>query len=582
MSSVRNSAPAADSSRGLSLQVLPTAAYVCDADGYLIDYNQQAAELWGRAPEPGNDRYCGSYRIFRPDGSPLPHAMSPMAEVIARGASVRNQEVVIERPPGDRIVALLNIDPLRDDFGAVVGAINCFSDVTERKQMQQALLASQQDLEDFFENGVVALHWVGRDGTILRANQAELDLLGYSREEYVGRSITDFHVDRGVIDDILARLSRGEKLDKCPAQLRAKDGTVRHVLISSSTHFQNGEFNHTRCFTLDITDRYDAEVQLRESERRVREMLHALPGAVYTTDTRGSITFYNEAAAQFWGHRPPLGDTQWCGSWRLYRPDGSVLPYDECPMALAIKQGRPIRNVEAIAERPDGTFVHFIAYPTPLRNAAGELIGAVNMLIDIGEIKEAQRRQQLLINELNHRVKNTLATVQSLAHQTFRGDAASAEACHSFETRLLALARTHDVLTKESWTGADLREVITDAVAFVAHAEKRIDIVGPHLRLPPQSIVPLAMGIHELCTNATKYGALSDSSGKVSVSWQIDGNLVVLRWVESGGPPVRTPISKGFGSRLLERGLALELQGSVRLSFPISGVICDVEFPLVV
>src|ERR1700747_947856 len=126
------------------------------------------------------------------------------------------------------------------------------------------------------------------------------------------------------------------------------------------------------------------------------ELLEALPVAVYTTDAEGRITFYNEAAAELWGHRPQLGSDQWCGSWRLYWPDGRPLPHDECPMAVTLKEGRPVRGVEAVAERPDGTRVNFLPYPTPLRDASGRLTGGINLLMDLTERHANEARASLL------------------------------------------------------------------------------------------------------------------------------------------------------------------------------------------
>jgi PAS domain S-box-containing protein len=131
-------------------------------------------------------------------------------------------------------------------------------------------------------------------------------------------------------------------------------------------------------------------------------LLDALPAAVYTTDVAGRITFYNEAAAVLWGCRPELGKSEWCGSWRLFWPDGQALPHDECPMAVALKENRAVRGAEAIAERPDGTRVPFLPYPTPLHDASGKLVGAVNMLVDITDRKRAEEQQALLIRELHH------------------------------------------------------------------------------------------------------------------------------------------------------------------------------------
>src|ERR1700731_4019571 len=126
------------------------------------------------------------------------------------------------------------------------------------------------------------------------------------------------------------------------------------------------------------------------------ELLEALPVAVYTTDAEGRITFYNRAAAELWGHHPELGSSQWCGSWKIYWPDGRPLPHDECPMAVTLKTGRPVRGAEAIAERPDGTRVHFLPFPTRLRDAAGRLTGGINLLVDITDRRRAELESALL------------------------------------------------------------------------------------------------------------------------------------------------------------------------------------------
>jgi PAS domain S-box-containing protein len=263
----------------------------------------------------------------------------------------------------------------------------------ELHRLQEVLEASARDqlgLADFFENAAMPQHWVGPDGTILRANQAELDLLGYSREEYIGRQIADFHADQPVIQDILRRLGNAEVLHDCPARLRCKDGSIRDVLITSRVYRQDGRFIHTRCLTRDITDLKRAEQALQDNERHFREMIDALPAAVYTTDAEGRLTYFNPAAVAFSGRVPELGTDHWCVSWKMYRPDGTPLPHDECPMAVALKEGCLPRGVEAIAERPDGTRIWFEPYPTPLRDAEGRIVGGINMLVDITERKRAE------------------------------------------------------------------------------------------------------------------------------------------------------------------------------------------------
>lgn len=565
------------------LDALPVGVYFCDRDGTVVRFNRRAAALWGRTPNPGDpaERFCGSYRLYSLDGSFMSHADCPMADCLRTGIPVHDQEAVMERPDGSRIVAAVNIEPIRDESGEIVGAVNCFQDITERKRTETAL---------------------------------------------------------------------------------------------------------------------------RDSERQARELIAALPAAIYTTDAAGRITFFNEAAARFWGHRPELGKSEWCGSWKLHWPDGRPMPHDTCPMAVALKEDRAISGGEAVAERPDGTRVPFLAYPTPLHDTAGRLVGAVNMLVDItarkaeeearaylaaivessddaivgktlnsivtswnrgaenlfgyraeeaigrsitliippdrlaeedeiiarlrrgngvdhfetvrltkdgraidvsltispvrdsaGRIigaskiarditarKRAEARDRLLLGELSHRVKNTLATVQAVAMQTLRGSDASLRARDAFMGRLMALSKAHDILTKESWEGAMLRELVEEELTpYGGAAAPRFAVDGPDVRLNPNLAVLLGMVFHELATNAAKYGAFSNTAGKVRVAWeQVDGPepRVRLRWAESGGPPVKKPRRQGFGSRLIEHGLARELNGDVQLRYEPAGVVCVLEF----
>jgi PAS domain S-box-containing protein len=441
-----------------------------------------------------------------------------------------------------------------------------------------------------------------------------------------------------------------------------------------------------------------------QGEEFFRAILDALPAAVYTTDAAGQITYFNEAAAALWGRRPELGSSEWCGSWKLYWPDGRPLPHDQCPMAIALKEGRSIRGVEAIAERPDGSRVPFMPFPTPLYDASGGLIGAVNMLVDVsdrkrageyaqqlaaivtssddailskdlngvitswndgaqrlfgytaeeivgkpvtvlipqerqneepgilarirsgeridhyetirqrkdgslidisltvspirnaeGEIvgaskiardiserRRAQETQTLLLNEMKHRVRNTLATVQAIATQTLRGMATADR--DAFLARLRALAGAHDLLSLERWNSAPLSDVVAGALnAFRGSYGERLAVSGPDdVWLDANKSMLIAMTLHELATNAIKYGALSNQSGRVQVAWErIPGERQQLMfvWQETGGPPVTAPQRKGFGSVLIERALNREI-GSARYDFDTKGVTCTLEINL--
>jgi two-component sensor histidine kinase len=196
------------------------------------------------------------------------------------------------------------------------------------------------------------------------------------------------------------------------------------------------------------------------------------------------------------------------------------------------------------------------------------------------ERARAEQHQLLLINELNHRVKNTLASVQGIAFQTLRGEVSLAEARARFEARLMALSAAHNLLTEETWGGASLERVVSDAIEHLAGEAGRFDVAGEPLRLAPRAALALAMALHELGTNAAKYGALSVEGGRVSIAWTQSGDRLQLQWSETGGPPVVPPTRRGFGSRLIERGLAADLGGVASLRFDPGGLRCDIRASL--
>jgi two-component sensor histidine kinase len=204
---------------------------------------------------------------------------------------------------------------------------------------------------------------------------------------------------------------------------------------------------------------------------------------------------------------------------------------------------------------------------------------------ELAERREAEKHRELLINELNHRVKNTLATVQSIAAQTLRMSPLEGELRQKLDARLIALSDAHNLLTEHNWEGATLGQVVE--IALRPHRSDRdecFEVQGPKVQLSPKTALAIAMAVHELATNALKYGALSKASGHVALQWHIEEESgapkLHLTWAESGGPQVTPPSRKGFGTRLIERGLAAELGGSVQLTYPESGAVCTIIAPL--
>jgi PAS domain S-box-containing protein len=272
------------------IDALPVAVYICDRDARITGFNRRAVELWGREPAP-DERFCGSLRMIRPDGSTLPHEECPMADVLRTGEPVRNAGVIVERPDGSRVSVNVAIVPLTDASGQVTGALNTFQDVGELKRADEAVYRRERELHDFVENATEGLHWAGPDGDILWANKADYSLLGYSRDEYVGHHLAEFHADQAVLDDMLARLSRNEVLQEREVRLRCKDGSIRDVVVNSNALWRNGQFVHSQCFTRDVTERKrveqertQAEAALRESEVQLRRASHLLQEAVHARE----------------------------------------------------------------------------------------------------------------------------------------------------------------------------------------------------------------------------------------------------------------------------------------------------------
>jgi PAS domain S-box-containing protein len=458
-------------------------------------------------------------------------------------------------------------------------------------------------------------------------------------------------------------------------------------------------------------------------ERTAQEILQALPAAIYTTDAAGRITFYNEAAAELWGCRPELGKSEFCGSWKLYWPDGTPLPHDQCPMALALKQGKPNRGMEAVAERPDGTRIPFVPYPTPLFDAEGRLTGAVNMLVDIsarhraeqsalaeaaerivgeqaalrlaaivessedaivakdlngvitnwnhgaerlfgyaaeevigqpitilippdrldeepeilarirrgervehfetvrrrkdgslveislmispirsrtGEIvgaskiarditerKRAEERQILLLREMSHRVKNLFALAGAVITLSTRTARSPEELAEQVRNRLGTLARAHDLTLPDLRREQAATPTTLDALAgtivspFEEKNDGRVTIAGPEVVVGGHAVTSLALLLHELVTNAAKYGALSTASGRVAVVWTVEDDMLSLSWAERDGPSADgTAKDDGFGTWLVDGTVKGQLQGQIVRRWDADGLTILMTMPV--
>ena len=325
---------------------------------------------------------------------------------------------------------------------------------------------------------------------------------------------------------------------------------------------------------MDLTDRKRAE----SYEQRLGAIVESSDDAIVSKNLNGIITSWNRGAERLFGY---AADEVVGQSITILIPPERL---DEETMVLErIRRGERIDHYETVRRRKDGTSVDISLTVSPVRDAVGRIVGASKIARDITERRRAQEQQELLIGEIKHRIKNTLATVQAIATQTLRS--ASADERSAFIARLHALANAHDLLTLESWNRAPLRDVVGRVLQPFQEKHRERFLIEGHgdLWLSANRSVLLALVLHELATNAVKYGALSNGSGRVRVGWEVVPNgqpgRMMLTWQESGGPPVKPPEQKGFGSLLIERVVESEL-GAARFDFPPQGVICTFEISL--
>jgi PAS domain S-box-containing protein len=236
--------------------------------------------------------------------------------------------------------------------------------------------------------------------------------------------------------------------------------------------------------------------------------------------------------------------------------------------------------------RKDGSEFWASMFVSPVRNESGDIVQHFVSLIDLTKHRQEQAQSRMLIDELNHRVKNTLSTVQSIVWQALRKAAPAEVIRESIESRLVALSRSHDLLTREKWEGVGLRELVNGALKpfeVVAGRTQHFVVTGDDVRLPAKATLALGIALHELATNAVKYGAFANEAGCILIEWKNettpDGKRLVLRWQEKDGPPVTPPTHKGFGSQVIERGLAHELGGKVHVDYRADGLICTIDIP---
>ncbi len=318
-----------------------------------------------------------------------------------------------------------------------------------------------------------------------------------------------------------------------------------------------------------------AEHALRASEARFRHIVEsATEYAIISMGPDRKIASWNSGAERLMGYAEAEAVGRSADIFFTKEDCDAGAPQYEMNRALA--KGRAAN--ERWHVRKDGSRFWGSGAMLPLENGAGFL----KIFRDHTDRRLAEERQKVLIDELDHRVKNTLATVQALTMQTLRGSRVEPDVATALHARLSALAMGHDILTQGSWTGGDLRQIVESALTAFRTGSDRVRIDGPPVQVSPRVTLALTLALHELATNATKYGALSKETGRIDIAWDVDqpADRLHFRWVESDGPPVVPPQRKGFGSRLIERSLAGDLGAGARIEYAPSGVVWTIDASL--
>lgn len=536
-------------------------------DGVITSWNGGAERLFGYKPEEIIGRHITTL-------IPL-ELHSEETDIIARlkrGESIKHFDTVRLTKEGRRIDISLTISPIRDAQGNVVGASKVARDITERKRREMdstrlAVIVSSSD------DAIISKTL---DGTITTWNYGAERLFGYEAAEIVGRPITTIIPPELLEEEreIIARLTRGERIEHFETTRIAKNGRRIEVSLTISPMTDaSGKIFGASKVARDITERRRHEMELA----RLAAIVSSSDDAIISKTLQGFITSWNVGAERIFGYR---------AEEMLGRHITTIIPpelHEEEERILArLATGERIEHYETVRIAKDGRRIDISLTVSPIRDSEGRVVGASKVARDVTDRKRAEETQRLLLDELNHRIKNTLATVQAIATQTLRRAKDPSEFVSAFNGRIKSLARAHALLTGGSFQGADIQQLVREQLLLGGEADTRISWSGPSLVLEGQVALHLALVLHELGTNARKHGALSTPNGQVSARWETrshGGTRLVFDWRETGGPKVKPPTSRGFGSMLIEQSLQTH-GGIVSISYAESGLICTIDLPL--
>jgi PAS domain S-box-containing protein len=692
------------------LEALPAAIQTTDTVGRITYCNRAAIELWGMRPQLGKDTRHSLYRLFYPDGRPMPDEVQPCQVSLRERRAVRDLEAILERADGRRVPIIPCPSPLFDEAGKLAGIVNMHVDITERKRAELALAereaqlamfvehapaaiamfdrdmrylaVSRRFISDFrlppdldligrshyevfpeipqrwrdlhpcvlageefsheedqfvrdgrvdwvrwsmapwrgndgriggavlfselrteqvearraladsearfratFEHAAVGVAQVAPDGSLLRVNGSFARILGYSAEELTTKtfqSVThpeDLALNLSVLQETLSGEADSYGIEK---RYVRKDGAIVWANLSvGCVRKPDGAVDYFISVIEDITDRKQAEARLAERNAQLDLAHQAARVGCYTYDISTRNLRFSRASAASYGlsqNGTQITTEEW--HRRVHRDDAERLRAEHI---RAFKERRSELISEFRFVRPGGEVRWFETRSVIAYDRSGRAQRMTGVYIDVTERRKAEDHKSLLVAELDHRVKNVLACVAVVAQRSRECSRSADEFLSVLHGRINSLANTHALLSRSHWQGVDLGEIVRGELAFCVRDESEL-IEGPRVDLAPEAAQPVAMVLHELATNAAKYGALSNDSGRVLVRWKRQSNgssdgKLVIEWRETGGPQVTPPSGVGYGTSVISDLIPYELGGSVDFVLAPEGARCRLEIP---
>jgi PAS domain S-box-containing protein len=565
-----------------AIEALPAAIYMTDTEGRLTFYNSAAAELWGCHPQLGETKFCGSWKLYWPDGTPLPHDECPMALALRERRPIRGMEAVAERPDGTRIPFIPYPTPVFDASGMFTGAVNMLVDISERKRAEADLAERQAQLAVFVEHAPAAIAMFDRDMRYLAVSRRYiLDFRLPQGAQLIGRS--HYEVFPEVPQrwrDIHARVLGGEALSNEEDQFTRQDGRIEWTGWSMAPwRGGDGQIGGAVLFTEVTTEQVEARRALADSEARFRATFENAAVGVALVGTEGAILRANNSFARMLGYSAEELGTK--AFQDLTHPD-------DVANNLSVLNKTLVGEAESYCiekryVRKDGGIVWASLAVGCVRKTDGGVDYFVSVVQDITERKRVEEQQRTLLAELDHRVKNALATVSAVVSQTQQESRSVADFVAALDGRIRSMATTHELLSSHRWQGVSLSELVRRELAPYATCDNT-EIDGPGIFLKPEAGQAMAMVLHELATNAAKYGALSTKSGRVSIRWDrhLNGQPrphLVFEWQEIGGPPVVALGKSSYGTSTIRELIPYEFGGTVDLVSAPEGVRCRLVLP---